>query len=130
MSLSCVLHVAFTDNDSDDEGTSKIKPEKKAAESAVVAREQVGDCGETGDGEDHEEDMAVEEDMSEEEDMAEEEEDGDISQQEEDMDEDLSDERDGRQTLSGCISSRSESKPYSSVTHKCEVRNEYQEQSY
>lgn len=28
----------------------------------------------------------------------------------------------GRQTDSGSMSSRSESKPYSSVTHKCEVR--------
>lgn len=31
-------------------------------------------------------------------------------------------EGEGRQTDSGSMSSRSESKPYSSVTHKCEVR--------
>lgn len=31
-------------------------------------------------------------------------------------------EEEGKQTDSGCMSSRSESKPYSSVTHKCEVR--------
>lgn len=34
----------------------------------------------------------------------------------------LSSEGEGRQTDSGSMSSRSESKPYSSVTHKCEVR--------
>lgn len=31
-------------------------------------------------------------------------------------------EEEGRQTDSGSMSSRSESKPYSSVTHKCQVR--------
>lgn len=49
------------------------------------------------------------------------EEDDEISQQ---MEGDSpSSERDGRQAQSACMSSRSESKPYSSVTHKCEVRD-------
>lgn len=38
-------------------------------------------------------------------------------------------EGEGRQTDSGSMSSRSESKPYSSVTHKCEVRYFYQHQT-
>lgn len=36
---------------------------------------------------------------------------------------DFSSEGEGRQTASESMSTRSESKPYSSVTHKCEVRN-------
>eukprot|EP00064_Thunnus_orientalis_P017431 superscaffoldBa00003701_g17513 len=96
------------DNDSEDEGTSKIKSKKKVAEAAEVARGEEDDPGELGDGEADDEEAAAEED-------------GEGSQQGESVD--SSSERDGRQTQSACMSSRSESKPYSSVTHKCEIGN-------
>lgn len=102
--------VASVDNDSEDEGTSKTKAGKKATEPAEVAREQEEDSGEAGDGED---------DDDEEEEAGEE--DGEVSQQMGGVD--WSSEGEGRQTSSASMSSRSESKPYSSVTHECEVRH-------
>lgn len=49
------------------------------------------------------------------------EEDSEVSPQVEGAD--LSSDGEGRQTPSASMSTRSESKPYSSVTHKCEVRD-------
>ncbi|XP_029012770.1 zinc finger and BTB domain-containing protein 17 [Betta splendens] len=92
------------DNDSEDEGPSKTKIQKKDAEPMKVAEEQEDDSGEAGNGEADDED-------------GDENEDGEISQEEEHID--SSDERDGK-CHSASMSSRSESKSYSSVTHKCE----------
>nr|XP_020468276.1 zinc finger and BTB domain-containing protein 17 isoform X2 [Monopterus albus] len=92
------------DSDSDDEGKSKTNTEKKVAELAEVAEGQEDDSGETDDWEADEEGAG--------------EEDGEVSQQVGGVD--MSSESDGRQTQSASMSSRSESKPYSSVTHKCE----------
>lgn len=101
--------VAPVDNDSDDEGTSAIKSEKDMAESAAGRGQEREDSGVA-----HEEDMCSEED-------------GDVSQLEAGVD---SSDRDGRLSHSAsCVGSRSESKPYSSMTHKCEVRNQCQHQS-
>lgn len=98
--------VAPIDNDSEDEGTSKTKAGMKGAEQAG---EQEEDSGETGIGEaDNDEDGAEEED-------------GEVSQEMEGVD--PGSDADSRQTGSASMSSRSESKPYSSVTHKCEVRD-------
>lgn len=65
-----------------------------------VAEEQESDSGETNDMEADDEEL----------------EEGDENSAEEES------EREGRPSQSGSMSSRSESKPYSSVTHKCEVR--------
>lgn len=87
------------DNDSEDEGTLRTKDGKKGVELADVAGEQEEDSGETYIEEaDNDEDGAGEED-------------DEVSQQVD---------GDSRQTASASMSSRSESKPYSSVTHKCE----------
>ncbi|KAM7410951.1 hypothetical protein PAMA_021085 [Pampus argenteus] len=93
------------DNDSEDEGTSEIKTKKKVAEPADVARGEEDYSGELDDGEADDEEAAADEE-------------GEGSHLEDD--DDSSSEKDGRQTQSSCMSSRSESKPYSSVTHKCE----------
>ncbi len=69
-----------------------------------VPGEQEADYGETGDGEADDEEGDGEED-------------GEVSQQAGEVD--SSSER----TQSASMSNRSESKPYSSVTHECEVRN-------
>lgn len=101
--------VALVDNDSEDEGTSKTTTEKKVVEPAEAAGEQEDDCVETGgDGEADDEEGSGEED-------------GEVDELVEGVD--SGSEREGRQTQSTSMSSRSESKPYSSVTHKCEVRN-------
>ena len=101
--------VALVDNDSEDEGTSKTTTEKKVAELAEAAIVQEDDCVETGgDGEADDEEGSGEED-------------GDTDELVEGVD--SGSEREGRQTQSTSMSSRSESKPYSSVTHKCEVSN-------
>uniref|UniRef100_A0A3P8SPL7 Zinc finger and BTB domain-containing protein 17 n=1 Tax=Amphiprion percula TaxID=161767 RepID=A0A3P8SPL7_AMPPE len=93
------------DNDSEDEGPSKTKPKKKVAEPVAVAEGQEDDSVETGDGEaDDEEGLGEEDD--------------EISHQVGGVS--SSSEGDGRQAQSASMSSRSESKPYSSVTHKCE----------
>ncbi|GLD51562.1 zinc finger and BTB domain-containing protein 17 [Lates japonicus] len=92
-------------NDSEDEGTSKTKPEKKVAEPAEVAEGQEDDSGEIADGAADDEDDGGDED-------------GEVSQQVGGVD--SGSEREGRQNQSASMSSRSESKPYSSVTHKCE----------
>lgn len=84
---------------------------KKVAEPTEVAEEQEEGSGEMGDGEADDDD--------EEEDAGEE--DSEASQQAGGVD--LSSEGEGRQTASASMSTRSESKPYSSVTHKCEVRH-------
>lgn len=96
--------VYFIDNDSEDEDTSITKPEKKTTESGEVAEDQEDSSMEA---EDEDEDGAGEDNA-------------DDSQEVEGVD--SSSERDGRQTLAASMSSRSESKSYSSVTHKCEVR--------
>lgn len=97
----------FIDNDSEDEGPSKANTEKKIAELAEVAEGQEDDSCEAVNGEADDED-GIEEEEDE------------ISQQAEGGS--SSSERDGK-AQSASMSSRSESKPYSSVTHKCEVRN-------
>ncbi|XP_068997172.1 zinc finger and BTB domain-containing protein 17 isoform X2 [Embiotoca jacksoni] len=90
------------DNDSEDEGpSSRTITEKQVAEPVHVAEEQDEDSVETGDGEADDEEDDVEE------------EDDEFSLQAGGCGD-----RDGRQAQS--MSSRSESKPYSSVTHKCE----------
>lgn len=95
------------DIDSEDEGPSKTKTQKKDIEPMEVAEGQEDDSGETGNGEDDDEDGDGNEDCE-------------FSHEEGRTD--SSDERDGK-CLSASMSSRSESKSYSSVTHKCEVRN-------
>ncbi|XP_061592650.1 zinc finger and BTB domain-containing protein 17 [Cololabis saira] len=82
------------ENDSEDEGPSKTKVEKNVED---VSEDQETDPGETSDMDADEEGL-----------------------DEEDEEADENDESDERQTQSGSMSSRSESKPYSSVTHKCE----------
>ncbi|XP_062282594.1 zinc finger and BTB domain-containing protein 17 [Scomber scombrus] len=93
------------DNDSEDEGTSRVKTKQKAEEPAEDAGGEEADSREHSDGEADDEEGAVEED-------------DEGSHQGDGVD--SGSERDGRQTQSACMSSRSESKPYSSVTHKCE----------
>lgn len=110
MSIYIFSVVALIDGDSEDEGTSKAKTKQKVEETAEVVGEEVSDSGEAIDGT-----------ADEEEEGAAAEEDGEGSPLGEGVD--SSSERDGRQSQSACMSSRSESKPYSSVTHKCEVRN-------
>ncbi|XP_030590257.1 zinc finger and BTB domain-containing protein 17 isoform X2 [Archocentrus centrarchus] len=89
------------DNDSEDEGPSQTKSSNKMAEPAGVAEGQEEDSGEIGDVEadDNDDDGVGEEDDEQMEGVS---------------------ERDGRQAQSASMSNRSESKPYSSVTHKCE----------
>ncbi|XP_047452776.1 zinc finger and BTB domain-containing protein 17 [Mugil cephalus] len=92
------------DNDSEDEGPLKANTEKKIAELADETEGQEDDSCEAAHGEaDDEEGL--------------EEEDDEISQQMEGGS--SSSERDGK-AQSVSMSNRSESKPYSSVTHKCE----------
>lgn len=93
----------FLDNDSEEEAPPKTQTQKRAAELACEPEE---DAEETGDGEADDEEGSGEE--------------GD--------DDDVEgvnsgSEREGGQNQSASMSSRSESKLYSSVTHKCEVRN-------
>lgn len=110
-SRQCVIFksliVALVDNDSEDEGTSKTKAEEKAVEPEEVAGEQGEQEDDDGEADDDEEEAG--------------EDDSEVSQPEGGAD--SSSEGEGRQTASTSMSSRSESKPYSSVTHKCEVRN-------
>ncbi|XP_039903350.1 zinc finger and BTB domain-containing protein 17 [Simochromis diagramma] len=95
------------DNDSEDEAPPQAKTDNKVAEPTGVAEGQEEHSLETGDVE-----------VDDNDDNEDGEEDDEISQQ---MEGDSpSSERDGRQAQSACMSSRSESKPYSSVTHKCE----------
>ncbi|XP_042337387.1 zinc finger and BTB domain-containing protein 17-like, partial [Plectropomus leopardus] len=93
------------DNESEEEGMSKTEIEKTVAEQAEVAEGKEDNCVEIGDGEADDEDDSGEED-------------GEVSEQAEEVESGT--ERDGRQTQSTSMSSRSESKPYSSVTHECE----------
>uniref|UniRef100_A0A8D3BYX3 Zinc finger and BTB domain containing 17 n=1 Tax=Scophthalmus maximus TaxID=52904 RepID=A0A8D3BYX3_SCOMX len=96
------------ESDSEDEGASKSNPEEKAvAEPAEAPEEQEDDMEVTGDGGADDEDWDGED-----------EEEGEDSQQVDG--DDSSSERDGILTQSASMSSRSESKPYSSMTHKCE----------
>ncbi|XP_034552710.1 zinc finger and BTB domain-containing protein 17 [Notolabrus celidotus] len=98
------------DNDAEDEGPSKRKTVKKAAEPAEVTAEPEDN---------HEEPVEVDADDDEDDDEEEAgEEDGEAGDQTEEVD--SSSEGEDRQNQSMSISSRSESKPYSSVTHKCE----------
>lgn len=98
---SCFIGV-FADSNSEDEGTSVAKAVKtQPAEGASKPEEKMGGMGADSDEADGEEL------------------DGEDSQQAEDVD--PSSKVEGRQMAS--MSTRSESKPYSSVTHKCEVRN-------
>lgn len=83
-------------NDGEDEGPSKVHKEKKATEPEEVAEGQEADAAEASDGEGVDE---AEDDM-------EQEGEGDS-------------EEDGGHILGSSMSNRSESKPYSSVTHKC-----------
>lgn len=93
------------DNDSEDEGPSKKNTEKKVSEGAGVAEEQDDDSVDIGERDADDEDGV---EMENEE----------IGLQTEE--DDSSEESDERLALSASMSSRSESKPYSSVTHKCE----------
>lgn len=97
--------VVLADNDSEDEGPSTTQVRKKVEELTEVKGEQK----EVGDGEADFDEEDVQED------------DGEVSPQVEGLD--LSSDGEGRQTPSASMSTRSESKPYSSVTHKCEVRD-------
>lgn len=105
--IKCFI-VILIDNDSEDEAPSKTKAEKTVIDSTEVSEGQEDDSGETGNEEADDKDEEGDED-------------GEASQQEEGVD--LSSEGDGKPGQSGSMSSRSESKSYSSVTHKCEVRN-------
>lgn len=95
------------ENDSEEEGPSKAKTEKKVAEAAEEAAGQKDDSRDTDDLEADDEDVCEDEDE------------GEDDEQSDGQAEDMSD-KDGRQTPSASMSGRSESKPYSSVTHKCE----------
>ncbi|XP_072222950.1 zinc finger and BTB domain-containing protein 17 isoform X2 [Leuresthes tenuis] len=109
------------ENDSEDEDPSKAKTEKKAAETGEVSEGQEDDSGETCDLEAGEEEAFEEEEEEEGEEDNDDDDDDDVDDDDEinHQEEGLS-ETDGRQTLSASMSGRSESKPYSSVTHKCE----------
>lgn len=98
---SCFI-VVFADSNSEDEAVSVAKGVKtELAEGASEPEEKMGG-------------MEADSDEADGEEL-----DGEDSQQAEDAD--PSSKVDGRQMAS--MSTRSESKPYSSVTHKCEVRN-------
>lgn len=99
--------VPYIDSDSEDEGTLKTKTEKNKVDPTEMTT-----------GEDEQEALKEEDD----EEVAEEE-DFDVSQQMEMDGGELSSESSERQTLTASMSNRSESKPYSSVTHKCKVRS-------
>lgn len=100
--FSSCFTVVFADNNSEDEGASVAKAVKtEPAEVASDPEEKTG-------GTEADSDEADGEEL-----------DGEDSQQAEDAD--PSSKAEGRQMAS--MSTRSESKPYSSVTHKCEVRN-------
>ncbi|KAM4563415.1 zinc finger and BTB domain-containing protein 17 isoform 2-T3 [Odontesthes bonariensis] len=106
------------ENDSEDEDSSKAKTEKKVAETDEVSEGLEDDSGETCDLEagEEEDDDDIDDDDDDDDDIDDiDDEDDEINHQEEDLSE-----TDGRQTLSSSMSGRSESKPYSSVTHKCE----------
>lgn len=94
---------SFTDNDSDDESNSK-EDEKKHREPEEAQEKDDDNSEETGEVDEEEEET---------------EEDSDASQQGDEGE--SSSDRDGRQNQSVSMCSRSESKPYSSMTHKCEV---------
>lgn len=102
VSFPFLFTVVFADNNSEDEGTSVAKAVK--TEPAEVASEPEEKTGS----------MEADSDEADGEEL-----DGEDSQQAED--DDPSSKVEGRQMAS--MSTRSESKPYSSVTHKCEVRN-------
>lgn len=101
--------VVLAENDSEDEGPSTTQVRKKVVELTEAKGQQKEGSREVGDGEAD----FDEEDVQEEE--------GEVSPQLEGAD--LSSDGEGRQTPSASMSTRSESKPYSSVTHKCEVRD-------
>uniref|UniRef100_A0A3Q2UEG9 Zinc finger and BTB domain containing 17 n=1 Tax=Fundulus heteroclitus TaxID=8078 RepID=A0A3Q2UEG9_FUNHE len=84
-------------NDSEDEGQSKAKRAKKATESEEAAEGQEPDSEETDDDEEE------------------------VEEADEDTDQHMEgdSEEEGRHILALSMSNRSESKPYSSVTHKC-----------
>ncbi|XP_041859879.1 zinc finger and BTB domain-containing protein 17 [Melanotaenia boesemani] len=94
--------------DSEDEGPSKKTSEKRVSEPAEVGAGQKDDSTEMDDLEADDEDVTEDEDEDDDDDER-------ISHQAED-----SSDKDGRETVSASMSGRSESKPYSSVTHKCE----------
>ncbi|KAF7649299.1 hypothetical protein LDENG_00143720 [Lucifuga dentata] len=98
------------ENDSEDEGTLKAHTQHVKAETVEMA---------AGEEEEVMTAMTHEEEEEEDEEEVTEEEYDEVSQQM-DMDGDEANaEEVGRQTQTSCMSSRSESKPYSSVTHKC-----------
>ena len=110
-----MLSPCRTDNDSDEDVAPKAprKEERKAAEA-------LGEASAAGGEEDSVAEDAAGGEADDEVDGEEEDEDlGDLTETEEDS----GSGREQRQGQPGAISSRSESKPYSSVTHKCEVRN-------
>nr|XP_015822464.2 zinc finger and BTB domain-containing protein 17 isoform X1 [Nothobranchius furzeri] len=86
-----------SEGDSEDEGPSEVKRTRKVTEAEEVAEEQDYDSGEA------DEEEVVEDENTE-----------NSPEMEDDS------ERDGKQVQSLSASSRSESKSYSSVTHKCE----------
>lgn len=92
--------IIFPENDLEDEGPSKGKKEKRAREDEEVADRQELHDGEASEGEEVEE---AEDDIE--------------LQGEGDSEED------GRPSQASSMSNRTESKPYSSVTHKCGVRH-------
>lgn len=99
----CCKHslVIVPDNDAEDEGPSNANEEKKATEPEEGDDGQEADAVEASDGEE----------VDEAEDDIEQEGEGDS-------------EEDGGHILGSSMSNRSESKPYSSVTHKCGVRHD------
>ncbi|RVE55671.1 hypothetical protein OJAV_G00234030 [Oryzias javanicus] len=104
------LHSEFpAGNDSDEDVLPKSKVKKKGTESTKVSEEQEDDSGETSDmvAEDYEDDDDIDGGFEVEADNNSQEADG-------------SSDRDERQAQLSSGNSRSESKPYSSVTHRCE----------
>uniref|UniRef100_A0A8C6L7M9 Zinc finger and BTB domain containing 17 n=1 Tax=Nothobranchius furzeri TaxID=105023 RepID=A0A8C6L7M9_NOTFU len=91
------IFLFLLEGDSEDEGPSEVKRTRKVTEAEEVAEEQDYDSGEA------DEEEVVEDENTE-----------NSPEMEDDS------ERDGKQVQSLSASSRSESKSYSSVTHKCE----------
>ncbi|XP_007570147.1 zinc finger and BTB domain-containing protein 17 isoform X2 [Poecilia formosa] len=87
------------ENDSEDESPSKEKKEKRAREDEEAADRQELHDGEAGEASEGEEVEEAEDDIE--------------------LQGEGDDEEDGRPTQASSMSSRTESKPYSSVTHKC-----------
>uniref|UniRef100_A0A3B3DFP1 Zinc finger and BTB domain containing 17 n=1 Tax=Oryzias melastigma TaxID=30732 RepID=A0A3B3DFP1_ORYME len=106
-SCSKVFLLHFLGNDSDEDILPKSKVKKKGI--TKVSEEEEDDFGETSDmvSEDHEDDDDIDDGVEVEADNNSQEADG-------------SSDRDERQAQLPCGNSRSESKPYSSVTHRCE----------